>query len=187
MTLPIVPGVDPRAIDQAAYGPDEQWMRERTIEARDLIRSHIAVHSHDPQTLAYALNDSPAGLAAWIWERRRAWSDCGGDPLSVFDRDFLCTTASIYWFTNTIGTSMRLYWERMRTMPRPAQASEARIDVATGFAIAPKELLLLPRSLAEKHSNLQRWTVLPKGGHFLPAEQPELLIREYREFFRPLR
>lgn len=186
ITLPVVPGVDLRAVDEAAFAPDERWMIERNRETAPLIRSHITVHSHDPQTLAYALTDSPAGLAAWIWERRQAWSDCGGDILSVFDRDFLCTTASIYWFTRTIGTSMRFYWERVRTLNPAPLDQQPPISVPTGIALAPKELLLLPRSLAEQHTNLQRWSLLPHGGHFLPMEQPELLAGEYRDFFRPL-
>lgn len=187
MTLPVVPGVDLRSINETEFASDERWMIERNRESAALIRSHIMIHSSNPQTLAYALNDSPAGLAAWMWERRRAWSDCGGDILSVFDRDFLCTTASIYWFSKTISTSMRFYWERARTLPVLPLGSQPPIEVPTGFGVGPKELLLLPKSLAEKHTNLQRWTILPKGGHFLPAEQPALLVEEYRAFFRPLR
>ena len=151
--------------------------------------SHVVVQSNDPQTLAYALVDSPVGTAAWLWERRRAWSDCGGDLLSVHDRDFLCTLASIYWLTRTIGTSLRSYWEHFNSgMPiKPLHDRKPVIEVPTAFAVHPKDVMLVPRSVAAAHTNLQRWTVMPKGGHFGFAEQPVALINELRCFFRPLR
>ena len=90
---------------------DEQWMLSRMAEALPSDTSHVAVQAADPQTLAYALADSPVGTAAWIWERRRAWGDCDGDVVALMGRDFLCTTASLYWLTNTIGCSFRIYKE----------------------------------------------------------------------------
>jgi hypothetical protein len=93
--LPSVPGVDLRAIPREAFADDEQWMLEQMDAVRPTTGTHRQVHVQEPQTLAYALADSPVGTAAWIWQRRRDWSDCGDDVLSVFDRDFLCTTASI--------------------------------------------------------------------------------------------
>jgi pimeloyl-ACP methyl ester carboxylesterase len=161
-------------------------MVARRDEAQPLIVSHMTVHMHDPQTLAYALADSPLGLAAWIWERRRAWSDCDGNVESAFSRDFLCTTASLYWLTDTIGSSLRIYKEFANASAALAQRGVPHIDVPTGFAIAPKDLLFLPRRLAEKHCNLRRWTVLSRGGHFGPAEQPEAIAGEIRAFFRSL-
>ena len=189
-TIPFFPGLDLTKVTPDDYGPDEQWMLERQAESAPTVVSHFTVQSSDPQTLAYALVDSPVGTAAWLWERRRAWSDCGGDLLSAYDRDFLCTLASIYWLTRTIGTSLRTYWEHARAGGLPFKLLHDRkpaIEVPCGYAIAPKEVMLVPRALAETGTNLQRWSLLPKGGHFSFAEQPALLTEELRSFFRPLR
>jgi len=187
MTLPVIPGVNRRELTPDAFAPDEQWMLRRTAEIEPLIRSHVTVHTTDPQTLAYALADSPVGTAAWLWERRRAWSDCDGDVFNAFDRDFLCTLASIYWLTGTISTSLRIYFEHWGRGWKPIDDRSPTIGVPTGFGIFPKELVLLPRSIAEARTNLKRWSVLSKGGHFAPSEQPATVVDEYRAFFRELR
>jgi len=140
MSMPVIPGLDRRSVTPDDYGPDEQWMLGRMAEAERLIRSHVAVHTHDPQTLAYALADSPVGTAAWIWERRRAWSDCGGDVLSVFDRDELITVASIYWLTGTIATSLRLYYDHFNHPSPLVHGRTPTIEVPAAFPIFPKEL-----------------------------------------------
>ena len=189
-TIPFFPGLDLTQVTPGDYAPDEQWMLERQAESGSTVVSHFTVQSSDPQTLAYALVDSPVGTAAWLWERRRSWSDCGGDLLAAYDRDFLCTLASIYWLTRTIGTSLRTYWEHARAggLPfRPLHDRKPAIVVPCGYAIAPKEVMLVPRALVEQATNLKRWTLLPKGGHFSFAEQPALLTEELRSFFRPLR
>jgi pimeloyl-ACP methyl ester carboxylesterase len=175
LTMPVFPGIDMLALRNAEFAPDEAWMPARLKEAARITRSHSTVQSIDPQTLAYALVDSPAGTAAWLWERRATWSDGGID---VFDRDFLCTTASIYWLTRTIGTSFRIYHEHFNRRWAPA-----RIEAPTGVAVFPKELVLLPRALAEQQMNLKRWTVMERGGHFAAAEQPLAVAEELREFF----
>lgn len=186
MSLPTIPGVNRRELTPEAFAPDEEWMVTRTAEVDWLIRSHVTVHTHDPQTLAYALVDSPVGTAAWIWERRRLWSDCDGDVETVFSRDELITLVSIYWLTRAIGPSLRIYFEHFNGgWPRVRETGKA-IEVPTGFALFPKELVLLPKSIAEKHTNLQRWSLMTKGGHFGPAEQPMAVALELREFFRPL-
>lgn len=187
LTMARLPGVDPGALKASDFAADEQWMWARLQEALPTITSHSAVHIHDPQTLAYALADSPVGTAAWLWERRRAWSDCGGNVESVFDRDFLCTTASIYWLTNTIGTSFRLYNETFTRGWNLQHDRKPSIAVPTGFGISPKELRMLPKSWCEARTNLQRWTIFPRGGHFAPSEHPGQVIPEYRAFFRALR
>ena len=187
MSLPVICGVTRREVSPGDYADDEQWMLARAAQAEPLIRSHITVHTHDPQTLAYALADSPVGTAAWLWERRRAWSDCGGDVTSVFSRDELCTLASIYWLTGTITTSLRLYYEHFNGKWPRLRPEGRSIEVPTGFAVFPKELVLLPRSVAERHTNLQRWTVMERGGHFGPAEQPAAVALELTEFFGALR
>ncbi|MFC0402767.1 epoxide hydrolase family protein [Paraburkholderia rhizosphaerae] len=142
-------------------------------------------HSTKPQTLAFALNDSPVGLAAWIVEKFRAWSDCGGDVESVFSRDDLLTNLSLYWHTQTIGSSMRLYWEaRMRPL---RFATGERVQPPVGFARFPKEISQPPRSWLERVFNVLQWTDMPRGGHFAAMEQPALLAEDIRRFFRPLR
>lgn len=139
-----------------------------------------------PQTLAFGLTDSPAGLAAWIGEKFRTWSDCDGDVESVFTKDELLANISLYWFTGAIGSSFWPYYAR-RHGPWPIPKGET-IDVPTGYAAFPREILRPPRSLAERtFTNLQRWTEMSRGGHFAAMEQPDALATEIREFFRPLR
>jgi pimeloyl-ACP methyl ester carboxylesterase len=189
LTLPNIPGVKLWDITETDFDEDERWMWERCLEARPTITSHSTVHRIEPQTLAYGLVDSPLGTAAWLWGRRKDWSDHDGDVFEVFDRDFLCTKATIYWMTKTIGTAFRIYNEHYRGGGPPAPRTDAvpTITVPTGFGIFPHELLLIPRKVAAKYTNLQRWEVLEKGGHYPPSEQPEITTRELRAFFRPLR
>ena len=146
-----------------------------------------SVQGTDPQTLAYALNDSPAGLAAWILERRRNWSDCGGDLERAFSRDHLLTTLCLFWFTSSIGSSMRFYWENARQDWRPAPDRKPCIEAPTAMAIFPRDVFPIPRQVVESHANLQRWTRMPRGGHFAPAEAPELVVEDLRAFFRDRR
>jgi pimeloyl-ACP methyl ester carboxylesterase len=187
MSLPVIPGVSRRDLPPDAFAPDEQWMLERMAVAEPLIRSHVTVHMLDPQTLAYALADSPAGMAAWMWERRRAWSDHDGDVFDVFSRDDLATLASIYWLTDTMASSLRLYFHHFNGGWPTVHDRTPTIGVPTAFAIFPKELVLLPRSVAAANTDLRRWTLMPKGGHFGPAEQPQLMVEDLRAFFRDLR
>ncbi len=188
-SIPLFPGLDLMAITPQDHDAHEAWMIERRATVGTSSASHVAVHSNDPQTLAYALVDSPVGTAAWIWERRRAWSDCDGDLLAVHDRDFLCTLASIYYLTRSIGTSLRSYWEHFRSgMPiKPQHARMPVIEVPCAFAVHPKDVMLVPRSIAARMTNLQRWTVMPRGGHFGMSEQPAGVLDEFRAFFRTLR
>jgi pimeloyl-ACP methyl ester carboxylesterase len=183
LCLPVLPGLDGREFTPDMFAPGEQWMLARRDEAAPSLVSHIAVHVNDPQTLAYALADSPVGTAAWIWERRRAWSDCGGDVESVFGRDGLCTIASLYWLGNTIGSSLRIYKEWFSpAAPHPLRQSN-HISVPTAFGIAPRDIVFMPRSVAAERCNLQQWTVFDKGGHFGPAEQPAAFAEDMRRFF----
>ena len=188
-TIPMFPALDLFSITREDFSADEAWMIEHRAATGTLSASHVAVHSNDPQTLAYALVDSPVGTAAWIWERRRAWSDCNGDLLTVHDRDFLCTLASIYYLTRSIGTSMRSYWEHFRSgMPiKPLHDRMPVIEVPCGFAVHPKDVMLVPRSIAAKMTNLHRWTVMPRGGHFGISEQPDAMVDEFRTFFHDFR
>jgi pimeloyl-ACP methyl ester carboxylesterase len=138
-----------------------------------------------PQTLAYGLNDSPVGLAAWIVEKFRTWSDCAGDLERVFSKDELLNNIMIYWITETISSSTRLYWEGRERPLRLSATNSVRPPVAV--AVFPKEIPMPPRELAERGYNITRWTEMPAGGHFAAMEQPELLASDLREFFRPLR
>jgi pimeloyl-ACP methyl ester carboxylesterase len=188
LTLLNLPGVAIWDVTDADFAPDEEWMKLRAIEARPTIQSHSAVHRKEPQTIAYGLVDSPIGTAAWLWGRRKDWGDHGGDVLDLFDRDFLCIQASIYWFNRSIATSTRIYHDHYinGTLPEPVREGKRTITVPTAVAVFPKELLLMPRAVVERTTNLQRWEVMPKGGHYPPSEQPELTVHEIREFFRDL-
>jgi pimeloyl-ACP methyl ester carboxylesterase len=139
-----------------------------------------------PQTLGVALNDSPAGLLAWIVEKFRTWSDCGGHPENVYTRDQLITNAMLYWVTQTITSSARLYWESRHSgiwdeVPQYVAAP-------TGVARYPKEeILRFPRAWVERHYNVTHWAVMSRGGHFAAMEQPELFVEDLRSFFRTVR
>jgi pimeloyl-ACP methyl ester carboxylesterase len=147
--------------------------------------AYARIQATKPQSLAYAFNDSPVGLAAWMVEKFRAWSDCEGEVERVFTKDDLLTFVSIYWFTQTIGSSMRLYWEARR---HPLRFSTGeRIRVPCAVAIFPKEIVMPPRSWVERVYNVQRWSQMTKGGHFAAFEQPALLAEDIRLFFRSLR
>jgi GNAT superfamily N-acetyltransferase len=138
-----------------------------------------------PQTLGYGLNDSPAGLAAWIVEKFRTWSDCDGDVAKRFTNDELLTNIVIYWVTQSITSSTRLYYETMHS-GRFGPAGE-RVETPTGCAIFPKELYRAPRAWAERAFNVQHWTRMPRGGHFAALEEPSLLVDDVRSFFRTVR
>ncbi|MGD9765004.1 MAG: epoxide hydrolase family protein [Candidatus Binatia bacterium] len=161
----------------AAVMEMQRWYNEENAYMRQ--------QSTRPQTLGYGLNDSPAGLAAWIIDKFHAWSDCGGDVESRFTRDELLTNVTIYWVTQSITSSFRIYYESYHTGLLPAP--ELRVRVPTGCAIFPKEIVRPPRSWVAHHYNLQRWSVFDKGGHFAAMEEPRALIDDVRAFFRPLR
>lgn len=188
----------------ARAGDDEPTAEETSYAARvrhwrHEEQAYVAIQSTKPATLAYGLNDSPAGLAAWIAEKWRAWSDCGGDPESAISRDDLLTAISIYWFTGTIGTASRLYRESRRTPVRLANGERVRppcgfLLEAPGEDRGPRTFLEVPRigappqARAERaFADIRRWTVVDRGGHFPALEIPEVFVDEVRAFFRPLR
>jgi microsomal epoxide hydrolase len=139
-----------------------------------------------PQTLAFGLTDSPAGLAAWIVEKFRAWSDCGGDVERAISRDRMLADISLYWFTGAIGSSFWPYYARLHgSVILPAGDT---IRVPTGYAEFPREVVKPPRTAAARvFTDIRRWSVMPRGGHFAALEQPDLLAEEVRGFFRELR
>jgi pimeloyl-ACP methyl ester carboxylesterase len=166
------------------WGPEEQGWQQHMLERMESGHSHMAVQSRDPQSLAAGLHDSPAGLAAWLIERRRAWSDCQGDLESVFSKEDLLTTLSVYWHTGTIGSSMRFYWESAQPFWQPAHPGEPAIGVPTGIAVFPEDLVIIPRKTAERGCQLVHWSVMDAGGHFAPAEQPEALVQDIWSWWR---
>jgi pimeloyl-ACP methyl ester carboxylesterase len=138
-----------------------------------------------PQTPAYGLNDSPVGLAAWVLEKFREWSDCGGDLYRSFTRDELLTNVTLYWMTETISSSFRMYYEGRRAPLHFASGDFVRPPC--GIACFPKETIFPPREWVERGYNVQRWTDMPRGGHFAAAEEPEMLASDIRVFFQSLR
>jgi microsomal epoxide hydrolase len=155
----------------------ELWLKEGT--------GYQWIQGTRPQTLAVALTDSPAGLAAWIVDKFRAWSDCGGDVERVFPKDHLLANIGLYWFTGAIGSSFWPYYARMHG---PWPIPDGGVTAPMGYAAFPREILSPPRSIAAKvYTDIRRWTEMPRGGHFAAMEEPEALAREIVEFFRPLR
>jgi pimeloyl-ACP methyl ester carboxylesterase len=137
-----------------------------------------------PQTIGAALNDSPAGLLAWIVEKFRAWSDCDGDVERCFSRDLLITNVMVYWVTQTPASSARLYWESRHA---DGAGRPPRVSVPTGVARYPKEVLRWPRSWIEQQYNVVHWAEFDRGGHFPAMEQPDLFVDDLRACFRMLR
>ncbi|HUI48521.1 MAG TPA: epoxide hydrolase [Acidimicrobiia bacterium] len=152
----------------------QQFAREESGYAQE--------QSTKPQTLGVALNDSPAGLLAWIVEKLRAWSDCDGVPENVFTRDQIVTNVMTYWVTQTIASSARLYWEHAHS-----REAQAYVGVPTGVARYPKEVLRYPRPWVERRYNVTHWVDMPRGGHFAAMEQPVLFADDLHTFFGSVR
>ena len=172
------PGTRPLSMrEQQLVAELKEW------ESREGAYAHI--QGTRPQTLAYGLHDSPTGLAAWIVEKFRNWSDCDGDVERCFTKDQLLTTVMIYWATETMNSAMRYYFESS-AQPWTITARD-RVEVPTGVAIFPKDLSRPPREWAERFYNVRHWTEMPRGGHFAASEQPDLLAEDLRTFFRHFR
>ena len=174
-----------RPAADAPFDDAERAYLAALLHWRDTEGGYFAIQSTRPQTLGYGLADSPAGLAAWIAEKFRTWSDCAGDIATAIPIDDLLANIAIYWFTNTITSSLRIYKEH-RAAPFVIQPGE-RIAPPLGFAHFPREMLHPPRRYLERAFNLQHWTDMPRGGHFAAMEQPAALAADMRTFFRPLR
>jgi pimeloyl-ACP methyl ester carboxylesterase len=144
-----------------------------------------AIQGTKPQTLGYGLNDSPAGLAAWIIEKFHSWSHHQGNLEQAVNRDEVLTNIMIYWVTQSITSSARLYFESAHANNNLFE--HGRIETPTGYALFPGELYQPPRAWAEEQYNIEHWTVQPKGGHFAALEQPTLLAEDLRHFFRRFR
>jgi microsomal epoxide hydrolase len=171
------PPAEPVALseqDQADLAAMQRFVRDETGYAMEQMTK--------PQTVGVGLNDSPAGLLAWIVEKLRTWSDCDGDPERVFTRDQMITNVMTYWVTGTITSSARLYWELQHS-----DRNVERVDVPTGIARYPKEVIQFPRPWVEHRYNITHWADMPRGGHFAAMEQPELFVDDVRAFFRTVR
>lgn len=139
-------------------------------------------HSSKPQTLAYSLNDSPAGMAAWIIEKYRSWGDTGGDIESRFSKDYLLTMLTTYWVTETISPSIRLYYELVRN-----RGNTDRITIPVGMLMTTQDMFpAAPREFANRSHNIVHWSETESGGHFLEWEEPELVAADIQDFFRNL-
>jgi pimeloyl-ACP methyl ester carboxylesterase len=177
------PFVFPEKVPTEGLSSDEQ----RAVAAVSAFLSkeygYFLEQSTRPQTIGYALTDSPVGQAAWIYEKLLAWSDNDGDVESVISRDEILDDISLYWFTETAASSARIYWENF-----PSSFAGGRIDLPVGVSIFPKEIFRAPRTWAEQsYPHLIYWNELPKGGHFAAFEQPELFVAELRACFGKLR
>jgi hypothetical protein len=155
-------------------------------------KAYGAIQGTRPLTLGYGLNDSPAGLAAWVVDKFWAWSDHGGNLENSFSKDELLTNVMIYWVTQTMPSSVRIYYESSHNNPRPASMTPFQgggKPAPLGFALFPKEINVPPRAWVERNLGpaLIHWTEMPRGGHFAAMEQPALLAEDVRLFFRTLR
>lgn len=168
----------PATLDPQTLTPDER----RYLESVDAWTSNEGAYQHQqqtrPLTLSPALSDSPAGLLAWILEKYRSWSDCDGELRSRFSDDFLLTQASLYWFTNSISTSFRPYYD----YASGATERVRRVEVPTALAVFPHDLTRPPKSWAERTYNLTRYRTMPRGGHFPAHEEPAMLAADIAEF-----
>jgi epoxide hydrolase len=180
----IMGGPPDRQNPLAGLTADEQAAVQAMRDFQRTETGYQAIQRTKPQTLAYGLNDSPAGLAAWIVEKFHTWTHGEGTPEDAVPRDRLLDNISVYWLTGTIGSSMRLY---MESLGEGAAVRRQPVTVPTGHAAFPGEIYRTPRSWAERHFPIRRWTVMPKGGHFAAMEVPDLFVDEIRAFFAEFR
>ena len=175
---------DPSPAERKFFEHNEKWLPQEG--------SYATIQSSKPQSLAHGLNDSPAGLAAWIVEKFRAWSDCGGDVESRFTKDELLTQVMIYWVTESIGTSFLPYYDyanagALKWIQEGMKNWVGSSKVPAAFALFPKDISQPPREWAQRFFNVQRWTEMPRGGHFAALEEPAKLAEDIRAWFRQFR
>ena len=167
--------------EQAQRPEAKPYLDHAAMIQRDEM-GYFQTQSTKPMSLGIAQNDSPAGIAAWITEKFRTWSDCQGDIESVYTKDQLLTNIMFYWAPNSVASAANMYYESRRE-----SAGIAKITVPVGVAMFPQELARSPREWVEGRLNITQWTDMPRGGHFAAMEQPDLLLEDARSFFRPLR
>ncbi|MEV7931957.1 epoxide hydrolase family protein [Curtobacterium sp. NPDC089185] len=171
-------------LDETELSPAERSFVRATEQWRTAEGAYAMMHRTKPQTAAVGLTDSPAGLAAWIVEKLRSWSDCGGDLWSVYTRDEVLALLTEYWATATIGSAMRMYHANAAI---PAAQLSRRVVVPSGFSVFPGDIVRAPREWLERTTNLVYHRELERGGHFAPFEVPELYVEELRTFLEPYR
>jgi pimeloyl-ACP methyl ester carboxylesterase len=164
------------------FTEDEQRALAAFAEHQKWGTGYSKQQSTRPQTLGYGLVDSPVGQLAWIVEKFWAWADCDGHPENVLSRDELLDNVMLYWVTSSGASSARLYWESFNRF-----VTDGRVDLPTGVASFPKEILRTPRRWCEAAYNITHWTTMPRGGHFAALEQPELFVDDVRAFFATVR
>jgi pimeloyl-ACP methyl ester carboxylesterase len=175
---------DPSPAEKKFFAHNDKWLPTEG--------AYATLQSSKPQSLAHGLNDSPAGLASWIVEKFRAWSDCNGDLESRFTKDELLTQVMIYWVTQSIGTSFLPYYDyanasALTWMQEGVKNWIGSSKVPAAFALFPKDISQPPREWAERFFNVQRWTQMSRGGHFAAMEEPELLAADIQAWFRSFR
>ncbi|MFI6026235.1 epoxide hydrolase family protein [Amycolatopsis magusensis] len=166
----------------------EQQSLDALRHASEWEDGYSAEQSTKPQTIGYSLVDSPVGLCAWIVEKLRSWTDCGGDVESVLTKDEILDSVMIYWLPGTGASSARLYWESIRQVQKWfTEATADLIEVPTGCTLFPRETPRPSRRwAANRYTNIVYWSEPERGGHFAALEQPESFVREVRAFFRVL-
>ena len=179
-----VPG-QPAPEDVATLTDEERSRLDRGRRFRDDGAGYAQLQATRPQTLAYALTDSPAGQLAWIVEKFKEWTDSSDAPEDAVDRDLLLTNVTIYWLTATAGSSARLYYEAGHTGEWGAPAEPSRTP--TGVMAFPHEIALPIRRFAERKNDIVQWTEFDRGGHFAAMEEPDLVLGDVRTFFRRFR
>jgi pimeloyl-ACP methyl ester carboxylesterase len=175
---------DPSPAEKKLFKHNEEWLQKEG--------AYALIQSSKPQILAQGSNDSPAGLAAWLVEKFRAWSDCGGDIETRFTKDELLTHIMIYWATESIGPSFLTYYDfanagALTWIKEGVKKWAGSSKVPAAFALFPADISRPPREWAERFFNVQRWTEMPRGGHFAAMEEPALLAEDIRAWFRPFR
>ena len=170
-------------------GPEEEVWAFRFDRDQEVENGYRTQQATRPQTLSYAMMDSPVGVAAWILEKFRSWSDIeGGDIESAHDKDTLLANIMVYLVTGTFNTASWIYYGRREEGGRVLSPERRRVEVPTAAALFPAEFLSWPpRSYVERVYNVARWTEMPRGGHFAAMEQPDLLVDDIRAFARTLR
>jgi epoxide hydrolase len=177
-----MPIARPAAGSEGDLTEDEQQALVAFAEHRKWGTGYSKQQSTRPQTLGYGLVDSPVGQLAWIVEKFWAWTDCDGHPENALSRDELLDNVMLYWATGSGASSARLYWESFNSF-----VTEGRVELPTGVAAFPKEILRTPRHWCEAAYNITHWTTMPRGGHFAAFEQPELFVDDVRAFFATVR
>jgi microsomal epoxide hydrolase len=166
----------PHALPPPGVDPGPEWRRKL-----DDLTGYLHLQNTRPDTLTMGLSDTPAGLAAWILEKFRSWSDCNGDLTRVISRDTLLTNLMFYWATNSIASATRIYFETAQEGIR--LFAPPQLKTPTAIAVFPKEPFQAPRAWLKPLYNIVRWTLMPRGGHFAALEEPELLAVDLHEFF----